>query len=118
MNIFIYFSTYIIFAGFLYYLNLINYNPFLWLLFALGVSIYIIYYIINNNNQINVYQLFKYIILNSPKLLLLLIINKKNMFKGFIFYSILFIIYLILINFNLYDIYYTKTISKIINNQY
>jgi hypothetical protein len=115
MNIFIYFSTYIIIAGFLYYLNLINYNPFIWLLFAFAVSIFIALYSINDHNYNTI---IKYLFYNSPKLLLLLIIDKNNIFKGFIFYSTLFFIYLILIDFNLYHIYYNKTILKIINNQY
>jgi hypothetical protein len=115
MNIFIYFSTYIILAGFLYYFNIINYNPFIWLLFVSLISFCISIYVINiifNNDNLNNYdyyyykQLFNYLILNIPKLLLLLIIDKKNLFKGFLFYSILFIIYLYLINFNIYDIYF------------
>jgi hypothetical protein len=122
MNIFIYFSTYIIFFGFLYYFKLIKYNPFLWLLFAICVSIYIIIYItiyiINHNININYQQLIKYIIFNSPKLLLIFIIDNKNIFEGFIFYSAIFIIYLIIIDYNLYHIYYNKVIHKIINNQF
>jgi hypothetical protein len=120
MNIFIYFSTYIIFFGFLYYFKLIKYNPFLWLLFATCVSIYItIYIMINNNiNNINYQQLIKYIILNSPKLLLILIIDYINIFEGFIFYSAIFIIYLIIIDFNLYHIYYNQVIRKILDNQF
>jgi hypothetical protein len=121
MNIFIYFSTYIIFFGFLYYFKLIKYNPFLWLLFATGVSIYItIYIIINNinNNNTNYQQIIKYIILNSPKLLLIFIIDYINIFEGFIFYSAIFVIYLIIIDFNLYHIYYNLVIRKILDNQF
>jgi membrane-associated HD superfamily phosphohydrolase len=126
MNIFIYFSTYIILAGFLYYFNIINFNPFIWLIIALFASIIITCYVIiikiekKEKYNYNYYyrNLFIYLILNSPKLLLLLIINKKNLFNGFIFYSTLFIIYLFLINFNLYDIYYTNTTLKIINNDF
>ena len=118
MNIFIYFSTYIIFFGFLYYFKLIKYNPFLWLLFATGVSIYITIYIIINNTNINYQQIIKYIILNSPKLLLIFIIDNINIFEGFIFYSAIFIIYLIIIDFNLYHIYYNLVIRKILDNQF
>ena len=126
MNIFIYFSTYIILAGFLYYFNIINYNPFILLIIALLASIIITSYVINikieKKEKYDYYfyyrNLFIYLILNSPKLLLLLIIDKKNLVKGFIFYSTLFIIYLFLINFNLYDIYYTNTTLKIINNEF
>jgi hypothetical protein len=120
MSIFIYFSLYIIIAGFLYYLKIINYNPFLWLIIALSSTIitglYIIYY--HYHYHSHSHDLIKYIILNTPKLLLLLIIDHKNIFKGFIFYSSLFIIYLILINFDLYNIYYTNTTLKIINNTF
>ena len=124
MNIFIYFSTYIILAGFLYYFNIINFNPFIWLIIALFASIIITCYVIiikiEKKEKYDFYyrNLFIYLILNSPKLLLLLIIDKKNLFNGFLFYSTLFIIYLFLINFNLYDIYYTNTTLKIINNQF
>jgi hypothetical protein len=120
MSIFIYFSLYIIIAGFLYYLKIINYNPFSWLIIALSSTIitglYIIYY--HSHYHSHSHDLIKYIILNTPKLLLLLIIDHKNIFKGFIFYSSLFIIYLILINFDLYNIYYTNTTLKIINNTF
>ena len=126
MNIFIYFSTYIILAGFLYYFNIINYNPFIWLIIALFASIIITCYVIiikiQKKEKYNYYfyyrNLFIYLILNSPKILLLLIINNKDLVKGFIFYSTLFIIYLLFINFNLYDIYYTNTTLKIINNEF
>jgi hypothetical protein len=124
MNIFIYFSTYIILAGFLYYFNIINFNPFIWLIIALlasiSISIYVIIIKIEKKEKYDFYyhNLFIYLIANSPKLLLLLIIDKKNLVKGLIFYSTLFIIYLILINFNLYDIYYTNTTLKIINNDF
>ena len=125
MSIFIYFSLYIIIAGFLYYFKIINYNPFLWLIIALSstiiTGIYIIYYHSHyhyHSQNLNYNDLIKYLILNTPKLLLLLIIDHKNIFKGFIFYSSLFIIYLILINFDLYNIYYTNTTLKIINNTF
>jgi hypothetical protein len=122
MNIFIYFSTYIIIAGFLYYFNFINYNPFSWLIIALSASIFISLYVIKYNYyynpNFNYLSLIKYIVFNSPKLLLLFIIDHKNIFNGFIFYSSLCIIYLILIDFNVFDIYYNKTILKVINNDF
>ena len=124
MSIFIYFSLYIIIAGFLYYFKIINYNPFSWLIIALSSTIitglYIIYYHSHSHYHYHSHShdLIKYLILNTPKLLLLLIIDNKNIFKGFIFYSSLFIIYLILINFDLYNIYYTNTTLKIINNTF
>jgi hypothetical protein len=119
MNIFIYFSTYLIFFGFLYYFKIISYNPFLWLLFAFFISIGISIYVLHYND--NYYELVKYLFYNSPKLLLLLIIDKIALFEGFIFYSLLFIIYIILLYIfktDLYTIYYTKTIIKIIENKF
>lgn len=122
MNYFYYFSLYIIIAGFLYYFNIINYNPFSWLIIAIISTVFISTYVIINNNKynpkFNYLSLIKYLILNTPKLFLLLIIDHKNLFKGFIFYSSLFIVYLILINFDLYYIYYTNTTMKIINNNF
>ena len=122
MNYFYYFSLYIIIAGFLYYFNIINYNPFLWLIIAIISTVFITLYVIINNTKYNpnfdYLSLIKYLILNTPKLLLLLIIDHKNIFKGFIFYSSLFIVYLILINFDLYYVYYTNTTMKIINNDF
>jgi hypothetical protein len=120
MNIFIYFSTYIIFGGFLYYFKLIKYNPFLWLVFALFVSFCIMMYLIINDKA-NYYELIKYSFYNSPKLLLLLILDKKSLFEGFIFYAILFILYYFILyqyKSNLYDIYYTKTILKLMKNDF
>jgi hypothetical protein len=122
MNYFYYFSLYIIISGFLYYFDIINYNPFLWLIIAIISTIFITLYVIINKNKynpnFNYISLIKYLILNTPKLLLLLIIDHKNIFKGFIFYSSLFIVYLILINFDLYYVYYTNTTLKIINNNF
>lgn len=122
MNYFYYFSLYIIIAGFLYYFNIINYNPFSWLIIAIISTVFISTYVIINNNKynpkFNYLSLIKYLILNTPKLFLLLIIDHKNLFKGFIFYSSLFIVYLILINFDLYYVYYTNTTMKIINNNF
>ena len=122
MNYFYYFSLYIIIAGFLYYFNIINYNPFLWLIIAIISTVFITLYVIINNTKYNpnfdYLSLIKYLILNTPKLLLLLIIDHKNIFKGFIFYSSLFIVYLILINFDLYYVYYTNTTLKILNNNF
>jgi len=122
MNYFYYFSLYIIISGFLYYFDIINYNPFLWLIIAIISTILISTYVIINKNKynpnFNYISLIKYLILNTPKLLLLLIIDHKNIFKGFIFYSSLFIVYLILINFDLYYVYYTNTTLKIINNNF
>jgi hypothetical protein len=122
MNYFYYFSLYIIIAGFLYFLNIINYNPFLWLIIAIISTILISTYIIINKNKynpnFNYLSLIKYLILNTPKLLLLLIIDHKNIFKGLIFYSSLFIVYLFIINFDLYYVYYTNTTLKILNNDF
>ena len=122
MNYFYYFSLYIIIAGFLYYFNIINYNPFLWLIIAIISTVFITLYVIINNTKYNpnfdYLSLIKYLILNTPKLLLLLIIDHKNIFKGFIFYSSLFIVYLFIINFDLYYVYYTNTTLKILNNDF
>ena len=121
MNYFYYFSLYIIIAGFLYFFNIINYNPFLWLIIAIISTIYISTYVIINskyNSDFNYLSLIKYLILNTPKLLLLLIIDHKNIFKGLIFYSSLFIVYLFIINFDLYYVYYTNTTLRILNNDF
>ena len=122
MNYFYYFSLYIIIAGFLYYFNIINYNPFLWLIIAIISTVFITLYVIINNTKYNpnfdYLSLIKYLILNTPKLLLLLIIDHKNIFKGLIFYSSLFIVYLFIINFDLYYVYYTNTTMKILNNDF
>ena len=115
MNIFLYYSTYLIFFGFLYYFKIISYNPFIYLLLALFVSIFLVIYLIYHN--VSNYQLLKYIILNSPKLLLLLLIDRKNLFNGFIFYTIMMLIYLIFFH-NIYDIYYNKTVLKLLNNDF
>jgi hypothetical protein len=110
-----YYSTYLILFGLLYYIKVIPFNPYIWLLIALFVSIAILIYLLIHN--INITQLLLYIILNFPKILLLLTIDKKGLFEGFIFYSILFSIYFIIFK-DIYDIYYNKTIVKLLNNDY
>ena len=113
--IFMYYSTYLILFGFLYYIKAIPFNPYVWLLIALFASVAILIYLLFHN--VNITQLLLYIILNYPKILLLLTIDNKGLFEGFIFYSILFGLYLIFFN-DLYDIYYNKTIIKLLDNEY
>jgi hypothetical protein len=111
-----YFSTYIVLWGFLYYLKLIKFNPFIWVLIAFITSIFVILYLLFNNVNLNI--LLLYIIKNSPKILLLIILNKNNLYEGFNFGLIWFIIYLICINMNLKKIYYDDLIVKLLNSTY
>ena len=83
MNYLYYFSLYIIIAGFLYYFNIINYNPFLWLIIALISTIIISLYVIINKNKYNPH--FNYL---SLKLLthwkirkMVTYFNKKDLVK-------------------------------------
>lgn len=110
-----YYSTYLILFGFLYYFKFITINPYIWLIIASFLSLIILSYLIIY--KANTSQIFLYILLNSPKIVLLLLLDKKNLINGFIFYSILFCIYLIFFN-DLYDIYYNKTIIKLLKNDY
>jgi hypothetical protein len=115
INILMYYSTYLILFGFLYYFKFIPINPYIWLIIASFLSLIILSYLIIHNA--NMSQIFIYILLNSPKIVLLLLLDNKNLLKGFIFYSLLFCIYLIYFN-DLYDIYYNKTIIKLLNDDY
>jgi hypothetical protein len=53
-----------------------------------------------------------------PKIIMILLIDNKNIINGFCFGILLFIIYLFFIKFDLYDIYYTQTTEKILNDKY
>ena len=63
-------------------------------------------------------MIIKYIIYNSPKLILLCLIDNKNTCNGFMFGTVLFIYYLIIIDFNIKDIYYDQTIKKLIDSNF
>ena len=63
-------------------------------------------------------MIIKYIIYNSPKLILLCLIDNKNICDGFVIGTIFFIFYLIIIDFNIKNIYYDKTIKKIIDSNF
>lgn len=110
------YSFYIIIWSFLYWMNIVKYNPFYWLIIALLVSIIIILYAIYNNAPIN--MIIKYIIYNIPKIILLCLINNNNACDGFKIGTIFFIIYLIIIDFNIKEIYYDKTLKKIIDSKW
>jgi len=102
--------------GFLYLMKIVKYNPMSWLIIALLTSIIIITYLIYMNTPVN--MIIKYIIYNSPKLILLCLINNKNICNGFMFGTVLFIYYLIIIDFNIKDIYYDQTIKKLIDSDF
>jgi len=112
----IYFSTYIIIWSLLYWMKIIKYNPLSWLIIALLTSIIITTYLIYMNTPVN--MIIKYIIYNSPKLILLCLIDNKNICNGFITGTIFFIYYLIIIDFNIKNIYYDKTIKKLIDSKF
>jgi hypothetical protein len=112
----IYYSTYIIIWAFLYWMKIVKYNPLSWLIIALLISIMTTLYISYNNAPVN--MIIKYIIYNSPKLILLCLIDNKNICDGFIFGTVFFIFYLILIDFNIKNIYYDQTIKKIIDSDW
>jgi hypothetical protein len=114
MKLQIYYSTYIIIWGFLYWLKIVKYNPLSWLIIALITSIIIILYLVCNNVPIN--MLIKYIILNSPKLLLLCLIDHNNINNGFIIGTIFFIYYLIIIDFDIKNVYFDQTIKKLLDS--
>jgi hypothetical protein len=116
MKFYIYFSTYIIIWGYLYLLKIVKYNPLYWLIIALLASILSILYLLSVNAPIN--MIIKYTIYNIPKLVLLCLINNKNACKGFIIGSMLCLFYLIMIDFDLIDIYYNQTIKKIIDSEF
>jgi hypothetical protein len=112
--LYIYFSLYIVIWGFLYWKKIVKYNPYSWLIIAILVSIITILYVIYINAPIN--MIIKYIIYCSPKLILLCLIDSNNTCDGFMIGAILCILYLIIIDFDLIDIYYNQTIKKIIDS--
>ena len=116
MKFHIYYSTYIIAWGFLYWMKIVKYNPMSWLIIALLTSIIITTYLIYMNTPVN--MIIKYIIYNSPKLILLCLIDNKNICNGFMIGTVLLIYYLIIIDFNIKDIYYDQTIKKLIDSNF
>lgn len=117
MIIYSYFSFYIVLWSILYYLNLIIYNPLYWLYIAiLYVLFKIIYFIYYNTKLLSI--IYTFIIMVLPKIIMVLLINKENPFTGFIFGILLFVIYLYFINFDLYNVYYTQTTEKILNDEF
>jgi hypothetical protein len=116
MKFYIYFSTYIIIWGYLYLLKIVKYNPLYWLIIALLASIISVIYLLLVDAPIN--MIIKYIIYNIPKIILLCLINNNNAIEGFKIGTILCIFYLILIDFNVFDIYYNQTIKKIIDSEF
>jgi hypothetical protein len=112
----IYYSTYIIIWGFLYWMKIIKYNPLYWLIIALLISTMTTLYVIYNNAPIN--MIIKYIIYNSPKLILLCLIDNNNTCDGFIIGTVFFLYYLIIIDFNIKYVYYDQTIKKLIDSEF
>jgi hypothetical protein len=116
MKFYIYFSTYIIIWGYLYLFKIVKYNPLYWLIIALFASIISVLYLLSVNAPIN--MIIKYTIYNLPKIILLCLINNKNAYDGFKIGTILCIFYLIIIDFDIIDIYYNQTIKKIIDSEF
>lgn len=117
MRVYIYFSLYIILWSILYYLNLISYNPLYWLYIAITAILIIISYLIYYNGRMKLIFL-TFLIMTVPKLIMVSLINSINLIEGFMFGSLLFMIYFYLIDFDLYNIYYTQTTEKILNNNF
>jgi len=117
MKIYIYFSVYIILWSILYYLNLIIFNPLYWLYIAILTILLSISYLIYYNAKIKLI-IYTFLFMIVPKIIMILLIDNKEPLSGFIFGTSLFMIYLYLINFDLYDVYFTQTTEKILNNEF
>jgi len=117
MRIHIYFSLYIILWSLLYYLGLISYNPLFWLYIAILAIIIMEIYLIYYGTKIKLI-IYTFIVMIMPKIIMIILIDKNNVLNGFYFGIILFIIYLYFINYDLYDIYYTQTTEKILNETF
>ena len=111
----IYYSIYIVIWGCLYWMKIVKYNPISWLIIALLVAIIITYLIwdVAPKNMV-----IKHIIYNLPKLILLCLIDNKNIYDGFIIGTVFFILYLIIIDFNIKYIYYDNCVVKLINSEW
>ena len=112
----IYYSTYIVIWGFLYLMKIVKYNPLSWLIITLLSSIILMLCLLIMNAPIDI--IIRCIIYNSPRLILLCLIDNKNIYEGFIIGIVFLIYYLIMIDFNIKDIYYDKTIKKIIDSNF
>jgi len=117
MKIYIYFSSYIILWSFLYYLNLIKYNPLYWLYIAIFAILIIILYLLYYETKLKLI-IITFFTMIIPKIMIILLVDNKNPLYGFYFGLILFIIYLYFIDFDLYNIYYIQTTKKIMKDNY
>lgn len=117
MRVYIYFSFYIVLWSILYYLNLIIYNPLYWLYIAILFIVFKIIFLLYYNTKLQLI-IYTFITMILPKIIMVLLINNENPLNGFIFGILLFVIYLYFINFDLYNIYYTQTTEKILNNEF
>lgn len=117
MRVYIYFSFYIILWSILYYLNLMIYNPLYWLYIAILFIVIKIIYLFYYNTKLHLI-IYTFITMILSKIIMVLLINGENPFNGFIFGILLFMIYLYFINFDLYNIYYTQTTEKILNDEF
>lgn len=117
MRVYIYFSFYIVLWSILYYLNLIIYNPLYWLYIAILFVVFKIIFLLYYNTKLQLI-IYTFITMILPKIIMVSLINNENPFTGFIFGILLFIIYLYFINFDFYNVYYTQTTEKILNNEF
>ena len=117
MRVYIYFSFYIVLWSILYYLNLIIYNPLYWLYIAILFVVFKIIFLLYYNTKLQLI-IYTFITMILPKIIMVSLINNENPLNGFIFGILLFVIYLYFINFDLYNIYYTQTTEKILNNEF
>ncbi len=111
MRLDLFFSTYIIIWCFLYYFKIIKYNPYIFLIIAIIVSIIILFHHKDD------FDYTIYISLNFIKIPCLLLLDFYNIIEGFLLGIVLCIIYIFYISIinkkNIIDIYYHNLMDYI-----
>lgn len=114
------FSFYIILFAYLYIFNIIKYNPYIWIIIITLFTVVLMIIMLFNN--VNLYVIFIIFITTLIcKISLLFVVNHNNIYDGFKFYCYLFLIYYLWLLYNdtnIYDIYIDKFLICIINKNY
>ena len=118
MTYHLYFSPWVLLWSILYYFKIIPYNPLIMLYLISLFSIIVIFGLLLNNVNLKIILIYSLIVL-LPKLIMILLLDNKNILEGFYISIIIFSIYLFYIyccETNMYELYYINSYYKLINS--
>jgi len=118
MTYHLYFSPWVLLWSILYYFKIIPYNPLIMLYLISLFSIIVIFGLLLNNVNLKIILIYSLIVL-LPKLIMILLLDNKNILEGFYISIIIFCIYLFYIyccETNMYELYYINSYYKLINS--